>query len=391
MHSKNHYESRLVNGYTLPRLVEGEDRWRIVFYAHDPESNTMKRKRYSVPPARTKAERRRYADEMIYNLSVQLKAGWNPFLKLSNPREYALFEDVCSQYYKYQYQLAKDNLRRAKTYNGYTSFLHGFKKWNDTLEKPVVYMFQLKDRVIDAFLDHIWIEEGRSARTRDNYLGWLKTFCSWAREKGFISDDPTAKFTMLQGKRKREKNRTVIPREEMLRLREHLERTDKHFLLASYILYYCFIRPKEMSYIKISDISVAKSTIQIHKEVAKNWKDAVVTVPDHVIKLMLDLEVLTLPGDYFLFSYDFRPGKEYRLPKYFCDGWKKVAKALKFPSEYKFYSLKDTGITEMIKSGKDLITVRDQARHHSLQMTDLYTPLAAVGANKDLKDYESYF
>ena len=68
-----------------------------------------------------------------------------------------------------------------------------------------------------------------------------------------------------------------------------------------------------------------------------------------------------------------------------------LKKDLRLPSEYKFYSLKDTGITDLIKARTDLLSVRDQARHHSLQMTDLYTPLETRTANESIRHHESYF
>jgi Asp-tRNA(Asn)/Glu-tRNA(Gln) amidotransferase B subunit len=43
-----------------------------------------------------------------------------------------------------------------------------------------------------------------------------------------------------------------------------------------------------------------------------------------------------------------------------------------------WYSLKDSGITDLLRAGVPLISVRDQARHHSSAQTDTYTP-------KDLK------
>ena len=39
-----------------------------------------------------------------------------------------------------------------------------------------------------------------------------------------------------------------------------------------------------------------------------------------------------------------------------------------------WYSLKDTGITDLLKAGVPLISVRDQARHYSSKQTDEYTP-----------------
>ena len=390
MQSDSRIRGRDINRYLPARLVEGT-KWYIEFYSFDPDLDGLRRKRLYVPGISPKAKRRAYAQEMILNVNARLYEGWNPFLRTTEPREYALFDDICQTYCRYLLQLTKEDIQRVKTYNGYTSFLHVFQKWNKARPKPVVYAYQLKTSVLDEFLDWLWVEEGKSVRTRDNYLSWFRTFTRWMRSKRYISDDPTEGIPIIRGHRKAEKNRTVIPKEAMLRLRAYLEEKDRHFLLACYILYYCYVRPKEMSDLKLENISVQKGTIFIPAAISKNRKDAVVTIPDHVMKLMIDLGVLTHPSGWYLFSYDCRPGEDHRLPKYFCDVWKKVATALKFPPEWKFYSLKDTGITDQIKAGRDLIEVRDQARHYSLEQTDIYTPVAGKDGNQELRKYEGYF
>lgn len=390
MLQSSHARGRDINGYLPARLVEGA-KWYIEFYSFDPDLDQLRRKRLYVPRITPKSARRSYAQEMVRSANERLSRGWNPFLKLSDPKEYTGFEDVCDAYCRYLFQMAKEQLHRVKTYNGYTSFLNIFRKWNKEQLKPVIFTYQLKTSVLDSFLDWLWVDNGKSVRTRDNYLTWLKIFSKWMLSKGYISEDPTAGLQMIRGHRKAEKNRTVIPKEAMLRLRSYLEEHDRHFLLACYVLYYCYVRPKEMSDLKISNISVMKGTIFIPAAISKNKKDAVVTIPDHVMRLMIELRVLEHPSDWFLFSYDCMPGPEHRLPKYFCDMWKKVAKVLKFPDEWKFYSLKDTGITDQIKAGRDLIEVRDQARHYSLEQTDIYTPMASKDGNKELKKYEGYF
>lgn len=55
--------------------------------------------------------------------------------------------------------------------------------------------------------------------------------------------------------------------------------------------------------------------------------------------------------------------------------------------EYKFYSLKDTGITAMLRK-HDVLTVRDQARHSSIDITNIYTPQDVRAANEKLKEWE---
>lgn len=389
MFSSQIQSTRALIGFTPARLTAGK-RWYIEWYSFDPDAGKLRRKRVSVPHIKPLANRRRYANDMTLTINQNLASGWNPFLQLADSREYALFDDICEQYSRYLLKLTESGNMRPKTFNGYQSYLKNFREWNKTQARPVVYIYQLKSAVIDSFLDNLWIDEGRSPRTRDNYLGWLRTFCEWMMEKHYISDNPTSGMTNLLGK-KYGKNRTCIERADMLRLREYLNANDKHMLLCCYVLYYCLIRPREMSYIRIRDINVAKGTVFIAGNVSKNGKDAVVTLPDCVLKLMLDLEVLSLPCDWYLFSKDFLPGPDYRLPKYFCDAWNKVRTALGFPKKYKFYSLKDTGITDMIKDKTDLLAVRDQARHSSLQMTDLYTPMSNKSANEELRHRKSYF
>ena len=76
---------------------------------------------------------------------------------------------------------------RVKTYNGYTSFLNVFRAWNKDQVKPVCYVYQLKSSVVSKFLDWLWLDCGKAARTRDNYLSWLRSFAGWLMEKNYIS------------------------------------------------------------------------------------------------------------------------------------------------------------------------------------------------------------
>jgi hypothetical protein len=86
-----------------------------------------------------------------------------------------------------------------------------------------------------------------------------------------------------------------------------------------------------------------------------------------------------------------RPGSEYRSEKQFRDFWlHHVRKPLNFDTRYKFYSLKDTGITNMLRH-YDVLSVRDQARHSSILMTDIYTPHDIQTANELIKNYEDNF
>ena len=56
----------------------------------------------------------------------------------------------------------------------------------------------------------------------------------------------------------------------------------------------------------------------------------------------------------------------------FRKDWDKMRKALKLPKEMQLYSLRDTGINNLLKSGVDPLTVMQHADHHDLSMTTRY-------------------
>ena len=144
-----------------------------------------------------------------------------------------------------------------------------------------------------------------------------------------------------------------------------------------------------MSFLKVGDFSVEKKTLLLHGSNTKNHNDAVLTVPDHVMRLMVGLGIFNYPGNYYLFGEQFMPGRERRSEKSFRDYWnKKVRKELGLTDHYKFYSLKDTGITNMLRANTDILTVRDQARHSSILITDIYTPKDIKAANGILVRYK---
>ena len=155
---------------------------------------------------------------------------------------------------------------------------------------------------------------------------------------------------------------------------------------------YLFVRPGEMCFLKIKDLSEDKRTLTLSGSHTKNGHDAVITIPNHVIDLMRELGIFSTPPDYYIFSNDFHPGPERIKAISFTRFWtNSVKKALNLSDVYKLYSLKDTGITNMIKAKTDLLSVRDQARHSSVKVTNIYTPQECMEANAALVGYEGVF
>ncbi len=372
--------------YTYPKLHTGAC-WFISFYAYDPAKGVMRRKRIKINSVGTASEKRRYAAQVCHRLSAKLEAGWNPWVETEANSGYKKFSEVLIQFRNYLAKLHQDGVHRDSTNHDYTCFIRIMEDWNDKQEVPIRYIYQFDRGFCIRFLDYIYVDRENSPRTRNNYLAFLRSFSSYCKQKLFIKEKPTDEIENL-GKSLLAKKRVVISAVDMQRLHDWLQVNNRPFLLVSYFLHYMLIRPKEIAKLRLGDINIAKQTIYIADTISKNKKSAVVTMPRQIIELMLDLGYFKGASSDYIFSKGFRPGPEWVNEKTYRDFWsRRVRPALNFPKEYKFYSLKDTGITAMLRAGCDTLSVKEQARHYSLLVTDNYTPQDIRDANPLLLNY----
>lgn len=379
-----------VKGWSLPEVHYGREQY-VSFQAFDPLSGKMKRKkimlgRMHVENGRPSRDQRRRIQDLMKRLTEKLEEGWNPWVEAGSALEYTEVRDVVARYKEYLHRLVKDDDMREESLASYLSYLKVMHEWMK--DHHIIYIYQVQREVVSEFLDYVFVERNNTLQTRNNYLAWLKTWSRWLLQRNYLREDPTAGMQAVQ-RRARKKNRSVMSDCDLRRLNEWLQEHNRHFLLACQMLHYMFVRPHEMSFIRIQDIHPAEQTLVLHGENTKNRNDAVVTLPARLIHLMVDLRVFDAPGSWYLFGDGFRPGRERKSEKQFRDYWTRVVKKeLDFPDSYKFYSLKDTGITNMLRANKDVLSVRDQARHSSILITDRYTPTDIQKANEELKNYE---
>jgi len=379
-----------VIAYTPPRLYVGKD-WYVGWYSYDPISQAQRRKKIKLNHIPSKIERRKFANDLIFRVYDKLRKGWNPWIATENSKSYSTFVDVCNHYDKLITKKAEEGMYRPDTYISYMSYLRNLKKYNEELKSSINYIYQFDKQYIIDFLEFVYIDRKNSAQTRDNYLGWLKSFSDFLLQHGYMKEKPTDGIETFS-KWTKKKEREYIPEDILMKTKKIIDETNKHFLLATYILFYCFIRPKEMSRLKISDINLKNRTIIITSEQSKNRRTAPITLPIKIIHLMVDLRIFDSPGDYYLFSKKLQPGKVYQNEKQFRDFWQHhVRKPLKLSDKYKFYSLKDTGVTMMLRANMDILSVRDQARHSSILITDTYTPHDIAKANPLIDKFQCEF
>ncbi len=365
--SKNLNSAAAFIDYKPAELHKNKD-WRIVYYAKIPAKNELKRFRVRVPKISSVSERNRTAKKMVLDINQKLAAGWSPFYE-DKTNQYKSYDEVINLFLSIIKREVEDGLKRPPTLKSYTSKIGIFKNYLKKNHKKVKFIVELDIYIINSYLDYIYMERKVSPQTYNNHLGMLILFFEFCISKGFLKQNPAQG---IKKKPKQKKKREVLGQNEKTKLKEYGNDNKAYYTLCM-LTYYTFIRRTELTKIKVSEVNLRNGYITVLAENAKNKKTENVTIPNALYPLLIDHLTTANNSDYLFSANNFKPGKKQLKPKKISDEWVKFRKKHKIETKYQFYSLKDTGITDLLNTGIPAIKVRDQARHHDLEMTETYT------------------
>lgn len=379
--AKNLLSSREIIGYTLPRLHKGKTCY-VDFFAYDPTLGGMKRKKYMLDKYHDREEREKMATLLIFNLTQRLIAGWNPFVNADKTRQYTELDTVFSRYIAYTETAEKKGILKPKTATDYRSRLNQLRIYIEENDVRIKYVYQFDSVFAVDFLDYLILDKDLSAKSRNNYRTWLSAFATWLVDRQYIEKNPIENIHML---REDEKLRSALDAKNLRKVKEWTSKYNPSFYLACMMEYYTFIRPDELRYIKIGDISIKEQSVYVSPNVAKNRKGQVVALNDTVLKLMIELKIFDHPSQDYLFGEEMTPGPKQLYVNRFRQEWNKMRKALGFPASYQFYSLKDSGIRDLANA-EGIVVARDQARHSDISVTNKYLKRPKV-AHEETKHF----
>lgn len=347
----------------------------------------MRRKKYHLDGIKKLSDRRKRAAELIAKLSDKLQHGWNVWAEQAeNIRQYTLYENVSNFYQLYLEKMEKTGCIKQSTHKRCLSYHKVFNEWLANVRaEPVVYVYQFKMELASDFLDYVFMDLDVSAITRNNYLVWLSTYCGWMKEKNYIQENPCTGIKKLK---EEQKKREPLSSRMLSQLRAHLMETNKHYLLACMMEYYAFIRPNELTHVKIGDIHLKAQKVIVHSQFTKNGRDGAIGLNKEVVHLMVELGVFSHSSDEYLFgAKNFRPGPNRLDSHAFRYEWAKVRKKLGWKDCYQFYSLKDTGIRDLANA-EGIVVARDQARHSDVSTTNKYLKGDALTVHEETKNFK---
>lgn len=376
--------------YSLPRFHKGKNPY-VDFYQVDPRTLRMRRKKFPLRGVRDAVLLEQRAADLVALLTELLHSGWNVWDDATRVsagpwrRAEISWENLARTYRKEMSCLCSRGILKLSTLETYFSYFGCFEEFLRFRLPRVRCAGDLDRGLLVEFLDYLFFEQRLSARTRNNYLTWFRTFVTFLLDKGYTSSNFTQGVRKL---REAPKFREQMSADELRRICGYLREKDPWFLLACMFEYYTFIRPEELCSVRLGDIYLREQKVYLSGRNTKNRRDGMVGLNRRTIDLMLDLGVFDFPDSYFLFgTCRFRPGPTRKRGAIFRNRWVLLRGELDLPPCYQFYSLKDTGIRDLANA-RGIIVARDQARHADVRTTNRYLKGLDLTVHEETKTFE---
>lgn len=389
----------------LPKLNDaGGDllkKWFVFYSVRDPRTDKMERFRVfeglNVPD---EAERRKLAVEKIAELAQKLKRGWTPFLD----DEEAIYEDQLQ--YKTVAEIYGKQKAANATFRRLASQFIEVKQASDRLEPKTIQCYVSKLRMLTIwseakhgeiditafdnvlilqFFNYLVKEKRLADGTISDYRQIVSQLFEWVKDSGRIVENPV--YNIPHGV-----DKDMAPRPiavwDIETFRDAISKNDPQLWMGIEFQTYCFLRPgKELRLLKIRDIDFARGLINVDRFRAKTNRERYATIPRHfLLKLRNEYQLQKFDLDHYVFGKGYRPGIECLGKNNLKNRFNGFRTRLNMPDSYKLYSWKHTGNSLAADSDINMLALRDQNGHTSVQTTEIYLKHKLGVVNKEIQD-----
>jgi len=364
--------------------------WYLVYYQFNPLLDKLDMKRIKLNllrrRCRTMVEFKMQVEELTSTINARLRTG---ALAMQSQQKVnrEVYPEIASydggdniRYYKTIEEVTnifiaeKTKELRETTLRSYKSFCSIFMAWVNT-NYPQLKMSMFTKALAIEFMD----ERAKTDMTPRTYNNTVKlgcTFFSWAMNKCYARENP---FMKMEKKRTQKKKRTLIPQNVRLLIDQYFQEHNPAMRIVMRLVYTSLLRPVEISRVQVKQLDFERHCIHMPGDKTKNWDDRDARM-DQELEQMLQRHILgAKPDDYLFADLKWRCGKNPMRSHTFSNAWDSMRENLLddkgkriVPDEFQLYSLKDTAINGMIKSGVDDLSVMQAAGHKDLKMTQIY-------------------
>lgn len=384
--------------YVPAELKHNSRGWYIEYYRLNPTIDEFERVRIMLNRERKRCksltEFKLQASAIMLQINNQLAAGYINVQQTlpaygfgapdttnqsgDNIRFYTPLEQVIDLY-----ETDRSKELKETTMRSYSCFCKQFKQWIHK-NYPTISSGGFSQILANQYMEFVLdgnnskgktsvrkkINEDRvSARTYNNNIKLARALFSWAIEKSYARINP---FEKLKTKKEQGKDRTIIPKEVRDRIVAYFREKNPVFIIIMQLVYKSFLRPVEITRVKVNQLNFEQHCIEMSCTQTKNGKA-------RNSRMDADLEALLRehikgadPDDYVFGAGTWMPGKNPSASHSYTIIWDRMRDALKLPKEYQLYSLRDSGINNLLRAGATDLDVVHIVGHSDLAMTFRY-------------------
>lgn len=405
--------------------------WFVEFYAFNPLTQKRERVKYRLnkyrQKFRTMQEFRVWTGQLCYSINSKLSAGWSPFggsaFSMSNtaittaqqmmaapmigvpqmpvvtpivpmqpqvvaqsnvstkPKKKTRADEPLIKVIDKFIEEKTLELRKSTLYS-YNSFCVNFKAWVKENYSNITASEFTQEYALE-YMEYVF-RGGNSRphakaklsdngtvcpRTYNNNLKQGRAVFSWAVSNCYATDNPFAKIKV---KREEEKQRILIPQDVRAKIANYFREKNPAMMIICDMTYSTLLRPIEISRIQIKYIDIEHGTITMPGDKTKNHKNRICRISPNILPIIKEYIKDAGLDDYLIADGCWKCGKKPMNSHSFSGAWDRMRTDLGLPNEMQLYSLRDTGINNMLRAGLDPLSVMQAADHHDLSMTTRY-------------------
>lgn len=351
-------------GYVPPELHKTKRGWWIDYYCRNPLTGELERKQIRVNRISDLNARKAWVRQLIAELTRKLQSGWTPWAENGQATSHTTLGEALDLYDR-----VKARTLRHSSPLSYASQISVLREWcrGQGLLDRFAYAFGRAEAV--GFLHYLSEEREIGNRTYNNYIVAMRMLFAWMKEKGYCTDDPFADF---RKRKEAQKGRAFLHPEERVEMAAYIEQHDPHLLHPVLWIYYGLVRPGELRRLRVGDVDLKRQVVILPPDVTKSGKGRQSAIPDVMVAYLLKLGLQHQPPKAWLVGPDLLPGEKPIARNTLNRHWVQMRTRLRWPASKQLYSLRDTGIIDLLRAGVDPLSVMQQAGHEDLSTTNKY-------------------
>lgn len=366
--------------YYPARLVKGK-RWQIVYYQTNPLTQQRERHRetHNLNRIKNKRVRKVKAMELINKINSKLPYGY-PYDSVEASATLSLKLTPVPKALDFALNLKLASLNRKSSEKGYRGKVNFLKKFIAVKGLEKLHIGAWNGVHTKDFLSYLTIHKKPAPSTYNDYLLQIKGLFDILKEHFYIETN------FFEGLKKRK----VVPVKITNRYNESARRAfikevraadDEWFLMAIALQYYFFIRPVEISRMKVGNIDFKNSVVELPSTDHKTYKSRYLKIPKVALQLFPE-KLKKKKKEWYLLGSGIKPGSTQIDKNGFYRRNKKYLNLIKAKGHditgLTFYSWKNTGGWDMERKndGVNIFDVQERMGHNDVNVTKRY-----VGAN----------